>query len=437
MRKLTNMETIIKEIPTVKKLPKILKVAAYTRVSANKDEAYHSLSAQVGYYNEYIASHKDWSFAGIYSDNGRTGTKSKRSGFQNLLQDAREGKIDLIITKSVSRFARNVVVLLKTIRELTKLGVDVYFEEQKIHSISKDGEFLLTAIALYAEMEAKSASSNMLWKIQKTFEQGKIYSMTILGYRLVDGSLVIVPEEAKTVKLIFKLSLEGYGAKRIANYLNEHGYKTRYRGRFIPCNVLYILKNSVYTGDIILQKTYRKNISDRHSFINKGERTRYEIEYNHEPLIDKETFKLVQKKLLERCIRDQKLTTYSPFRNLLVCSHCGTHYCRHKGNKPFYACSKSHTLGKAACPAKPIPEHSLIKVVNELLETKSFNEYLLREKVKQIIVNDNHELVFQMKDETEIIKTWEHVSRSKSWTDEMKDKARTKSLARNKGNKHE
>ena len=179
MRKASNMETIIKEIPTTKKLPKILKVAAYTRVSANKDEAYHSLSAQVGYYNDYISSHKGWSFVGVYSDKGRTGTKSKRNGFQSLLQDANDGKIDLIITKSVSRFARNVVVLLKTIRELTKLGVDVCFEEQKVHSISKDGEFLLTVIALYAEMEAKSASNNMLWKIQKTFEQVHSRNVTV------------------------------------------------------------------------------------------------------------------------------------------------------------------------------------------------------------------------------------------------------------------
>ena len=437
MRKVTNMETIIKEIPTTKKLPKILKVAAYTRVSANKDEAYHSLSAQVGYYNDYIYSHKGWSFVGVYSDKGRTGTKSKRNGFQSLLQDANDGKIDLIITKSVSRFARNVVVLLKTIRELTKLGIDVYFEEQKVHSISKDGEFLLTVIALYAEMEAKSASNNMLWKIHKTFEQGKIYSMTILGYRLVDGSLVVVPEEAKTVKLIFKLSLEGYGAKRIANYLNEHGHKTRYGGRFIPCNVLYILKNSVYTGDITLQKTYRKNISERRSFINKGERTRYEIEDNHDALIDRETFKLVQKRLADRCIRGEEPTAYAPFRMMLVCSHCGTHYGRHKGNKPFYSCTKSHTLGKVACPGKPIPEHSLIKVTNEVLGIKTFNESLLREKVKRIIVNDNHELIFQMKDGSEISKIWEHVSRSKSWTPEMKDKARAKYLARTGGNKGE
>ena len=427
------METVITEIPTTKKLSKLLRVAAYTRVSANKDEAYHSLSAQVGYYNNFISSHKGWSFVGVYSDEGRTGTKSQRSGFQNMLQDAREGKIDLIITKSVSRFARNVVALLETIRELTKLKVDVYFEEQKVHSISNEGEFLLTVVAWYAEMEAKSASNNMLWKIQKTFAQGKIYSMTILGYRLVNGNLVVVPEEAKIVKLIFKLYLEGKGANLIAQYLNKHGYKTRYGGRFIPCNVMYILKNSVYTGDITLQKTYRRNISERHSYINKGERTRYEIEDNHEALIDKESFKRVQELIKQKAVIKPPHEN-QPFRKMLICGHCGVHYGWHKSNKPLYSCSKSHTLGKAACPAKPVPEHILYKVVNELLNTSSFDEALFKEKVNHIVVKDNHELVFVMNDGTEISKTWEHVSRRESWTQEMKDIARAKYLARTGGN---
>lgn len=432
MRKDTKMETIITQVPKRKSLPKFKRVAAYTRVSANKDEAHHSLAAQVSYYNNFISSHKGWIFSGVYSDEGRTGTKIKRSGFQDMLQDARDGKIDLIITKSVSRFARSVVVLLSTIRELTKLNVDVYFEEQKVHSISKDGEFLLTVIALYAEMEAKSASNNMLWKIQKTFEQGKIYAMTILGYRLVDGNLVVEPNEAKTVKTIFKLFLEGYGAKRICNYLNERDIKTRHGKKFVPCNILYILKNSVYTGDITLQKTFRKNISERRSFLNNGEKTRYFIEGNHKPLIDKDTFELVQKELKERQGAPSIVAaSHQPFRKMIVCAHCGNHFGRHAcSRKPFWSCTRSNMLGQEVCPAKKIPEEILINLVNEILNTPSFDEVLFKEKIQKIVVTGDREMRFVMNDGNEITKTWEYKSRRESWTQEMRDIMAAKTRAR-------
>lgn len=439
MRKNSNMETKITQVPIRKALPKLLKVAAYTRVSANKDEAHHSLAAQVSYYNDYISSHKGWVFAGVYSDEGRTGTKAKRSGFQDLIQDARDGTIDLIITKSVSRFARSVVILLETIRELTKLGVDVYFEEQKVHSISKDGEFLLTIIALYAEMEAKSASNNILWKIQKTFEQGKIYAMTILGYRLVDGALVVEPTEAEIVKTIFRLYLEGNGARRISNYLNKHDMKTRFGNRFVPCDVLYILKNSVYTGDITLQKTFRKNISERRSFLNNGEKTRYFIEDNHEPLVDKKVFTRVQKELKEKQGAPSIVAaSHQPFRKMIVCAHCGNHFGRHANNdKPFWSCIRSNMLGQEICPAKKIPEETLIKLVNELLNISTFDESLFREKINKIVATGDRELTFVFNDGSEVTKIWEYKSRRESWTQEMRDIAGARTAARYRRLKNE
>ena len=146
---------------------------AYARVSADKDAAFHSLEAQTEYYEKYVSNHPDLTLVGIYSDNGISGTIVERPEFQRLLEDCRAGKIDLVITKSVTRFARNTVILLQTIRELKALGIDCYFEKEQMHSISPDGELLLTLLAMYAEEEARSASENQLWRVRKRFEQGK------------------------------------------------------------------------------------------------------------------------------------------------------------------------------------------------------------------------------------------------------------------------
>ena len=173
----------IKEISATK-LPDIgiKRVAAYARVSSDKEAAIHSLSSQISYYNEYISNHVGWEFAGVYADEGITGTKDNRPEFMRLLEDCRKGKIDLVITKSITRFARNTVVLLDTIRELKLLEIDVFFEKENMHSISKNGELMLTLLAMYAEEESRSASENQKWRIQKMFEQGRPNTGRMLGY---------------------------------------------------------------------------------------------------------------------------------------------------------------------------------------------------------------------------------------------------------------
>ena len=149
------------------------RVAAYARVSADKEEAYHSLDQQISYYNVYIGKHPDWEFAGIYGDEGISGTTEGRPGFQKMMEEARDGKFDLLVTKSVTRLARNTLTLLKTVRELKGLGIDVYFEKENLHSISPEGEMMLTLLAMYAEEEARSASENKRWQIKRSFEHGK------------------------------------------------------------------------------------------------------------------------------------------------------------------------------------------------------------------------------------------------------------------------
>ena len=188
----------ITEIPAREKARQNTRVAAYARVSSDKDAAFRSLEAQTAYYKDYVAEQPDWELVGIYSDNGISGTLVERPEFQRLLEDCRAGKVDLVITKSVTRFARNTVILLKTVRELKELGIDCYFEKENMHSISPDGELLLTLLAMYAE-EARSASENQKWRIRKQFENGEPWVGNMLGYRLVDGKMVIVPEETEMV----------------------------------------------------------------------------------------------------------------------------------------------------------------------------------------------------------------------------------------------
>ena len=214
----------------------------------------HSLSAQVSYYNELIQSNLEWLFCSIFADEALTGTKDSRENFQKLLAECRAGKIDLVITKSISRFARNTVTLLETVRELKSLGVDVYFEEQNIHSISPDGELMLTVLAAYAQEESLSASENQKWRIKRNFEQGKIGNIKMLGYRRnKDGVLEIVPKEAETIRMIFQDYLSGMGKLSICNKLNEMHIPTRYGSEWTPEAVRRILQNEKYCGDLLLQ----------------------------------------------------------------------------------------------------------------------------------------------------------------------------------------
>ena len=184
-------------------------------VDADRQPMLHSLEAQVSYYSGLIQSHSGWEYAGVYADEARTGTKDTRENFLRMLADCRAGKIDMVLTKSISRFARNTVTLLETVRELKQIGVDVYFEEQNIHSLSTDGELMLTVLASYAQEESRSASENQKWRIKKNFEEGKPWSSTLLGYRNVNGGYEVVPEEAETVRMIFGWYLEGMGATAI------------------------------------------------------------------------------------------------------------------------------------------------------------------------------------------------------------------------------
>lgn len=430
----------ITEIPAKPQEEKTIRVAAYARVSTDKDAAFHSLGAQQAYYEEYIRKHPNWTLVDIYSDNGISGTIINRPEFQRMLEDCRNGKVDLVITKSITRFARNTVILLETIRELKVLGVDVLFEKEHMHSISPDGELLLTLLAMYAEEEARSASENQKWRIRKKFENGEPWVGDMLGYRLIDGKMIIVPEEAEIVKMIFNDYLSGMGTQAIAKKLNRLGISTQWAQYWKYSTIQYILQNEKYTGNMLLQKTYRPDFRTKRKKINNGEVQRYYIENSHEAIIDISTYDAVQKERRIRRKRYNSENTFTEgvhlFRGILKCGLCGSPYRYRIANsknypKPVWICTKYFELGKKYCPSQQIPESILIDKTKEVLGVDSLERGLILQHIIEIEVTGHFHLRYTLKDGSIQYVVWEHKSRKESWTPEMKEKARQKALQRN------
>lgn len=320
------MERTIKRVD--RKLPKqekLIRTAAYCRVSSDKDAMLHSLSAQVSYFSSTIQNHPGWVYVGAYVDEGITGTKEDRPKFIKLMEDCRAGKIDLIITKSVTRFARNTVVLLDSIRELKAMGIDVFFEKENIHTLSADGELMISILASYAQEESRSASENQKWRVKRNFEEGKPWRYYMLGYRNIDGEMTIVPEEAEIVKGIFRDYLAGVGITTIVNNLNTSGFVTQSGYKFHNSAVERILRNYAYTGNLMLQTKYRENHLTKRTLVNHGELPKYHAFETHEPIISLEIFNAVQEEMKRRAEKYAPKTQRQqyPFSGLMVCANCG------------------------------------------------------------------------------------------------------------------
>ncbi len=411
----------IEQVRFAESAPKKKRVAAYARVSSGKDAMLHSLSAQVSYYSDYIQNN-GWEYAGVYADEAITGTKDKRDGFQKLLAECRNGNVDMVITKSISRFARNTVTLLSTVRELKELGVDVYFEEQNIHTASADGELMLTILASYAQEESLSVSENMKWRIKKNFEDGKPWSGFVLGYRCENGQYVIVPEEAEVVRRIYREYLDGLGATAIMKGLNEDGIRTRTGKPWRIGGILKVLKNYNYTGNLLLQKTYSENHLTKRKMVNCGEQPQYHVEGAHEAIIDLATWEAVQEEINRRaeCYSPTKKATSYPFTGLIECSVCGKHYRRKTtASGVIWVCTTYNTYGKKACASKAIPE----SVLYELTADIPLGD------LTAIQAENGNTLVFCWGDGTQAVKRWKDRSRAESWTDEMREKARQLRMA--------
>ena len=256
--------------------PSLKRVAAYARVSSGKDAMLHSLSAQVSYYSALIQKHAGWLYCGVYADEAFTGTKDSRDGFQDLLAECRAGNIDMVITKSISRFARNTVTLLETVRELKALGVDVYFEEQNIHTMSADGELMMTILASYAQEESRSASENQKWRIRRGFERGELVNLRFLfGYKIEKGCVTVDSEKAAVVREVFRRALEGESLTSLAIDLNRRGFTGVLGGKWNSMRIREMLSNEKYLGNALLQKQYRNNHLEKKEIPNRGELPQY------------------------------------------------------------------------------------------------------------------------------------------------------------------
>jgi len=424
----------VKKIDAKPKLEKRLKVAAYARVSSGKDAMLHSLSAQVSFYSKLIQNTDGWDYAGVYADEAYTGTKDSREEFQRMIADVNAGKIDMVITKSISRFARNTVTLLETVRDFKKKGVVVYFEEEKLYSDSKEGEMILTMLASVAQEQSRSFSDNMKWRIKQDLKQGILWGgKPSLGYKLVNRQLVLVPEEAEIVRKIFKLYIEGNGDNKIARILNEEGYKSFTDGMWTRNSIKGIITNINYTGDLLLQKTFRDDYLTKSKKTNRGEKEQYLVENDHDPIISRKMFEEAQR------IRNAKTHTrvvpnnrVHAFAQLIRCGNCGSPYKFKKGAyTTFYMCTTFEQQGKKYCQSRQIREDVLIKTTNELMGYAEFDENDLRSKVELIEAFNGNRLVYHFKDGTEKEIFWEDPKRSDGWTPEKREKARQAAIKQN------
>lgn len=281
------------------------RVAAYARVSTEFEEQLSSFDAQMDYYTKHIKSNHAWTFVEVYTDEGISATSTKkRDGFKRMMSDALNGKIDLIITKSVSRFARNTVDTLINVRKLKEKGIEVYFEKENIYTMDSKGELLITIMSSLAQEESRSISENVTWGQRKRFADGKVslpYKQ-FLGYEKgEDGLPKIVEKEAEVVRVIYKLFLEGKTTSGIAKYITEAKIPTR-AGKEIwqQSTVKSILKNEKYKGDAILQKSFTVDFLTKKKKINEGEIPQYYVENSHPAIITPEVFDLAQHEIKKR-----------------------------------------------------------------------------------------------------------------------------------------
>lgn len=391
------------------------RVAGYARVSTDSDEQATSYDAQMDYYTNYIKSREDWEFVGMYSDDGITATNTKhREGFNKMVEDALAGKIDLIITKSVSRFARNTVDSLVTVRKLKEIGVEIYFEKENIWTLDAKGELLITIMSSLAQEESRSISENTTWGKRKSFADGKA-SMNFSIFLGYDADFKINEEQAKTVRLIYKLFLEGYTAATIAKKLDELGVPTpsgKGKRWYHDC-IMSILRNEKYKGDALLQKSYTTDFLTKKCKKNEGEVPQYYVKGHHEAIIPPEIFDLVQAEIQRRNSSSSRYSGTTLFTSRIICGDCGSyfgqkiHHSNDKYRKVVFKCNNFYK-GPCKCTTPHVTEAQIkevfVKAFNKLMASKE--EVMLNMDLIVSAICDNSELerkVVSVGEEVEII----------------------------------
>lgn len=355
---------------------KKLRVAAYARVSTGSEEQLVSLETQKNHYERYIKARPDWEYAGLYYDAGLTGTKlAKRDGLLSLLADCEKGLVDYIIVKSISRFSRNTVDSIETVRRLCQMGVYIYFEKENIDTGKMEGELLLSILSSLAESESRSISENETWSIQKRFQNGTFkIGYPPYGYKNVDGEMAVDEQQAEIVRWIFSEVLAGSTPAQAAKELNRRGIPSKRGGRWESHVINGMIRNEKYTGDLILQKTFTDERFNRHN--NRGEKNMYLVEGHHEAIISHEDFNaanaIIERNGLEKGIHkdDAKYQNRYAMSGKIICGECGSTWRRRKLNGYFgFACS-GHLKNKDSCGMLSIPEDKVraafITMMNKL-----------------------------------------------------------------------
>lgn len=355
MKKITKIDALAKSQLSKNKL----RVAAYARVSTDLAEQLESLKAQREHYESYIRTNPEWVFAGIYFDEGISGTKKeKRPELLRMIRDCENGKIDFIITKSISRFARNTVDCLELVRRLSDIGIYILFEKEGLNTGDMEGELMLSILSGFAAEESASISQNMTWAFNKRFRDGSfIIGSTPYGYTNVDGEMIIVPEEAKIVERIFSECLSGKGGHVIAKGLNRDKIPAPRGNHWSTGTITQILRNEKYKGDVLFQKTYVDSSYKRH--INMGEKDQYYCKNHHELIISKEIFSKTQKLIKQRRLDRGKAPKEKAYLNRyalsgkIVCGECGSTFKRrtnYSAGRSYIAWScRGHIKDKNSC----------------------------------------------------------------------------------------
>lgn len=375
------------------------KVAGYARVSTDREEQLTSYEAQLDYYTNYIQSRSDWEFVGMYSDEGISATNTKRrEGFNQMVTDALAGKIDLIITKSVSRFARNTVDSLTTVRKLKEKGIEIYFEKENIWTLDSKGELLITIMSSLAQEESRSISENTTWGQRKRFADGKAsvgYSH-FLGYdRGSNGEFVINPKQAETVRLIYKLFLSGLSYYAVAKELTRRGLKTPAgKDCWGQSTVKSILMNEKYKGDALLQKGYTVDFLTKKMVKNEGQVPQYYVEGDHEAIISPELFQMTQLEIERRNETTSRHSGIGIFSSKIKCGQCGCWYgakvwhSNDQYRRIIYRCNHKYNGEKCSTPHVTEDEikEKFLQAANQLFSRKDelIAEY---EKIKNFLAD--------------------------------------------------
>ncbi|MGS0973466.1 MAG: recombinase family protein [Candidatus Izemoplasmataceae bacterium] len=373
------------------------RVCAYARVSTDSEDQLHSFNAQKSEYKKKIEENEKWDFVGLYADEGISGTSiKKRPQFQQMIQDAKDGKIDLILTKSLSRFARNTVDTLTMVRDLRKIDVEVYFEKENIYSSDTKVDFMLTIFSSIAQEESRNISENIKWGFRKRFKEGKVHINTkrFLGYdKDKDGNIVINEDQAKTIRMIFDMYISGTSQKEIADFLTENDI-TNGRGEVFwrPATISTILQNEKYCGDAILQKRITIDYLTHKSIKNDGHAPKYYIMNNHPAIIHRKKFELVQE-LKKKRSKKQSISNYGnkyPLSGLVFCSHCGKVMNRHyynyrKKNQRVVLSCKNRYKDAGKCDNKPIDNEALEFAVIESIKHLNLEQPKLIEDTLELV----------------------------------------------------